>query len=144
MTDEKFKKIAAKILNNKKVTQHELIDLVFYKVEHYQKYYEVLGCALYQLGVYENETMRWTDYLKYEHLAIIGKIETKIETKIDYNPAENITLELSPDEADALAYAMTVYKTVLHTLHRDKIKESIKDILNAMIDSKKEEKSVEE
>lgn len=145
MTDEEFKEVACKILNNQEVSQPELQELVFYKTEHHKKYWDLLGCALYQLGVYENETMRWTDYLQYEHLPIISKIESKLENSLNrldaiVNPIKKATISLNFDELNVLAYAMTVYKSVLHTLHRQKFEDDIKTILNAMVEKGKEVK----
>lgn len=146
MTDNEFYELSARIMNNQEVSHSELVDLVFYKTEHHKKYYDLLGCALYQLGVYDNETMRWTDYLQYEHLPILSKIEGKLENSLYrleaiVNPIKNTRVYLNSNELNVLGYAMTVYKSVLHTLHRDKIEEDLKIILNAMVKKGKELKN---
>lgn len=50
MTDKELHRIVAKVLNNEKLINSELFNLCFYKVEQNEKYYDVLACALYQLG----------------------------------------------------------------------------------------------
>lgn len=139
MTDKELYRITGKVLNNEKLLNSELFNLCFYKVEQNEKYYDVLACALYQLGAWR-ECFNWKDYLTYSHFELLedftselnNRHENKSKSKKDY------TFTISDDVADALIYALIIYKSVLMTIHKDKIMGQIKEIIEKMREEKEE------
>lgn len=139
MTDKELYRIVGKVLNNEQLNNEEITNLCFYNVEQNEKYYDVLACALYQLGAWK-ECFNWKDYLTYSHFELLedftSKLNNRHENKSKSKSKKNYTFTINDEVADALTYALIIYKSVLMTIHKDKIMGQIKEILEKMKEEK--------
>lgn len=89
-----------------------------------------------------------TDLMPYEHVSLNTDMSDKVDAAIglirhlesqalekDEDPdavALPMTAHLTYDQLDMLQTALMVYKSVLMTVHKDKVKQGIQDVLQAI------------
>ena len=124
-----------------KELDEELFDLCFYQVEQNEKYYDIIACALYQLGAWK-ECFNWKDYLTYSHFELLEEFTSELNDRHENKNKnkKNYTFIINDDVADALTYALIIYKSVLMTIHKDKIMCQIKEIIEKMREEKRNRK----